>query len=94
MEGGWGEVQEVVDIYAPMIDSCCMSEINTTLESNYLPIKNKKLKKSHLLRSNQAHTPQLLKPVHSVSQLESLCISLCTMMEDSTWYKEDPACHN
>ena len=39
---GWEgrEVQEGVDIYAPMIDSCCMSEINTTWESNYLPIKN------------------------------------------------------
>ena len=40
---GWEgrEVHEGVDIYAPMIDSCCMSEINTTWESNYLPIKNK-----------------------------------------------------
>ena len=83
---GWEgrEVQEGVDIYAPMIDSCCMSEINTTLESNYLPIKYKNFKKSHLLWSNQAHRPQLLKPVHSEPQLESLCISLCAPTKDST----------
>ena len=41
---GWGrkEVQEGGDICIPIADSCwCMAETNTTLLSNYPPIKNK-----------------------------------------------------
>ena len=40
---GWGqkEVQEGGDICIPIADSCwCMAKTNTTLLSNYPPIKN------------------------------------------------------
>ena len=40
--GVWGEVQEGGDICTLIADSCCrMTESNTILKSNYLPIKNK-----------------------------------------------------
>ena len=44
---GWGRVQDGGDTCILMADSCCyMAETNTTLESNYLPIKNKLKKKN------------------------------------------------
>ena len=40
--GGEGEIQEGKDIRILMADSCfCVAETNTTLESNYPPVKNK-----------------------------------------------------
>ena len=40
--GGGREVQEGGDMCILMADShCCMAETNTTMESNYLSIKNK-----------------------------------------------------
>ena len=40
--GGTREVQEGGDICIPVADSrCCIGETNTTLYSNYPPVKNK-----------------------------------------------------
>jgi len=40
--GSGREVEEKGNICIAMADSClCMAETNTTLESNYTPIKNK-----------------------------------------------------
>ena len=40
--GGEGDIQERKDICILMADSCfCVAETNTTLESNYTPVKNK-----------------------------------------------------
>ena len=42
VEGGGEQVQERGDACIPMADSCwCTAENNTTLQSNYPPIKNK-----------------------------------------------------
>ena len=61
--GDGREVQEGGDMCISMVDSCCcMAETNTTLQSNYLPIKNKnKLKKifkllSHATQGHSIHT--------------------------------------
>ena len=51
----WGdakEVQEGGDTCVPMADSCwCMAETNTTLQSNYPPIKNKSILKKETVLS-------------------------------------------
>ena len=54
--GGGREVQEGGDIYLLMADShsyCCTAEINTTQESNYIPIEKYFFKKKRKERREE-----------------------------------------
>ena len=63
-----------------MADLCCMAETNTTLKSNFPPIKNKKTKTDFLLHKTSKKFSSFTFKNYYVS-FRRVCV--CSVMSDS-----------
>ena len=79
--GGWKEVQEGGDICILMADSCCCrAETNTTLYSNYPPIKNKLKKEKKVKRQPNKWEKIFTTPVSDYRDLYPVYVCVCLRM--------------